>query len=160
MRAFLSDLHGMTIAKLFQLDKFEINYIARCDLEALSWRKKDHDDEVARNYKVFYDCCVAHHYTDEGKRMGLPGFSGHIHRRQVWQMYSPIYGPYEWQQLAGMHVRQASYTDGQRWANGFALVHIHVPTKSVKFEYVDIGDFAVAAGKWYERKPEENLVSP
>jgi len=159
LKAVLSDLHGMTVSKLFGLDEFEVNYVAQCDLSALSWRKTDHNKELARNWKVYHDCVLSHHFTSYGKKKGMPGFSGHHHRHQVWTNDSPVFGPFEWHQFGAMHVRQASYTDGEAWNNGFSLIHVHKPSKSVQFEYTTVGqEFAVSAGKFYTRGPKENLL--
>lgn len=152
LRAVLSDLHGFTVGKLFGLDEFEINYIAKADLAA--WTKRDFDKELTNNYKVYYDTVICHHFP-HARNMGLPGVNGHHHRHHVWSAYSPIFGPYEWHQMGAGHKRSASYCEGENWHNGFCLIHIDTQTKATNFEYISVTDFAVVGGKWYAREREE-----
>jgi hypothetical protein len=159
LKAVLSDLHGFTVAKLLGLDEFEINYVANGDLAARSWSEAEHKREVARNWRVYHDCVLAHHFA-EGRQKGYPGFHGHSHKHRVWSADSPMFGAYEWHQLGALHVRQASYTDGERWNNGFTLIHVDRATKAVQFEYITVGPtFSLAAGKFYERRPEEEILT-
>lgn len=152
LRAVLSDLHGFTISKLLGLDEFQINYIAKADLAA--WTKRDFDKEIANNYKIYYDTVLCHHFPD-ARNMGLPGLNGHHHRHQVWPMFSPIYGAYEWHQLGAGHKRDASYCNGEKWHNGFAIVNVDTLTKATNFDYISVTDFAVSGGKWYHREGSE-----
>lgn len=152
LRAVLSDLHGFTVGKLLGLEQFEINYIAKADLSA--WTKRDFEKELANNYKVYFDSFLCHHFP-HARNMGLPGVNGHHHRHQVWSEFSPIYGPYEWHQLGAGHIRSASYCEGERWHNGFALVNIDTEKHSTAIDYVPVTDFAVSGGKWYYRAPSE-----
>ena len=159
LKAVLSDLHGFTLAKLLKLDEYEVNYVAKGDLAARSWSERDHKAEVSKNWKVYHDCLIAHHFP-EGRQKGFPGFHGHLHKHRVWSADSPLFGAYEWHQIGALHVRDASYTDAARWNNGFSLIHVDTDTKAVQFEYVTVGDtFALAAGKFYERRADE-VVCP
>lgn len=148
LRAVLADLHGMTVQSLFGLDRFQVNYIAKADLAAFT--KRDVDKELQNNYKVYYDCVMAHHFP-HARSHGLPGVNGHHHQHIVWPMFNRTYGSYEWHQLGCGHKRVASYCEAEKWANGFALCHIDTQTKSTVFEYVQITDFAVSGGKFYYR---------
>lgn len=152
LRAVLSDLHGFTIGKLLGLDEFEINYIAKADLAA--WSKRDFDKELANNYKVYFDTVVCHHFP-HARNMGLPGVNGHHHQHQVWPMFSPIYGAYEWHQMGCGHRRSASYCEGEKWHMGFAIIHVDTETHATSFDYVQVSDFAISGGKWYHREPAE-----
>lgn len=152
LRAVLSDLHGFTVGKLLGLDEYEVNYIAKADLAA--WTKRDFEKELASNYKVYWNTVICHHFP-HARDMGLPGVNGHHHRHQVWGMFSPIYGPYEWHQLGAGHRRSASYCEGEKWHNGFALIHVDTETHATAFDYVAVTDFAIAGGKWYHREPNE-----
>jgi hypothetical protein len=155
LKAVLSDLHGWTIPKILGLDKFRVNYIANADLAAVSWNKRDWNKELAKNWKVYYDCVLAHHFP-HGRSKGLPGFHGHHHKHRVWTEESVEYGAYEWHQTGCLHRRWAEYTDGDKWNNGFALVHVDTNTKAVQFEYIPIGQtFALSAGKFYTREKGE-----
>lgn len=152
LRAVLSDLHGFTVGKLLGLDRFQINYIAKADLSA--WTKRDIDKELGNNYKVYFDSVLCHHFP-HARNMGLPGVNGHHHSHQVWSMFSPTYGAYEWHQLGAGHVRSASYCEGEKWHNGFAIINVDSQTRATNFDYVPVTDFAVSGGKWYQREETE-----
>ena len=156
MKAILEELHGFDIPKLLGLDEFQINYIGKSSLAA--WTQRDIEREVQRNYKLYFDCVLAHHFTNLGVRKGIPGFSGHSHAYKVIPLENPINGPGSWVQMGAMHVRDASYTDGERWSNGFMLVHADTQTKRSVMEYIDIGDFAWAGGVCYERRRDEYVL--
>jgi hypothetical protein len=152
LRAVLSDLHGFTVAKLLGLDQFEINYVAKSDLGTFS--KTEFNKELAKNYKVYWDTVMCHHFP-HARHMGMPGVNGHHHRHEIWSTYNPTFGPYEWHQLGAGHKREASYTEGEKWHNGFALINIDTQTKATNFDYIPITDFAIAGGKWYHRNESE-----
>jgi hypothetical protein len=154
LRAVLSDIHGMSIADLLGLKKYEVNYIASSDLATFT--KRDHDKELQKNYKVYWKCFLAHHFP-HGKDMGLPGANGHHHKHIVFPNYSPVYGAYEWHQLGCGHRRSASYCDGAKWHMGFSLVHVDTHRFRVNQEYIPITDFAVVGGKFYSRDEVETL---
>lgn len=156
LRAVLSDLHGFTVGKLLGLDEFQINYIAKADLAA--WTKRDFDRELANNYKVYFDSVICHHFP-HARNMGLPGVNGHHHQHQVWPMFSPIYGAYEWHQLGSGHMRSASYCEGEKWHNGFCLINVDTQTRATNFDYVAVTDMAISGGKWYLRLEEEREAS-
>lgn len=155
MKAVLADLHGFTISKLFGLDKYCINYVGKSDLSA--WTEREFKSELSRNFRIYHGCLLAHHFI-EGKAKGLPGWHGHSHKHLSWSHDSPIFGPYEWHQLGAMHVRRASYTDGERWTNGFMLAHVDTHNKRSCFEYIPVADFAWAGGVLYERTDEERSL--
>lgn len=151
-RAILGDLHGMTIGDLFGLKEFEINYVAKADLKAYS--AKEHDRELENNYRVYHGNVMVHHFP-HARHMGMPGVNGHHHSHQVWPMFNIHQGAYEWHQLGAGHKRSASYCEGERWHNGFALIHIDTVTKSVNIEYIPVTSMAVVGGKFYTREPHE-----
>ena len=149
MRAVLADLHGFTVPKLLGLDKYEVNYIAPADLAVFT--KSDMKAQLKRNFLVIDEMLVAHHFP-EGRTFGLPGFNGHHHKHLVDTYYSPLIGAYEWHQLGGGHKREASYCNGEKWTNGFLIVHTDTQRKCAQFEYVDTShNHCIIGGKWYER---------
>ena len=152
LRAVLSDLHGFTVSKLLGLDEFQINYIAKADLAAYS--KSDINKELHKNYKIYFDTFICHHFP-HARNMGLPGVNGHHHRHEVWSHFNPVFGAYEWHQMGSGHRRSASYCEGEKWNNGFAIVNIDTQKRGVNFDYVSITDFAVSGGKFYYRDPKE-----
>lgn len=156
MKAVLSDLHGFDVPTLLGLKDYEVNYIGRGSLAP--WTQRDIEKEIEHNYKTYYNAVLAHHFPKIGMKKGMPGFSGHHHKLQVFPMDSPILGPSGWWQMGAMHVRDASYTDGEPWTNGFLLVHVDTKTRRSTFEYIDIGDTAWAGGKLYQRSKEERVL--
>lgn len=152
LKTVLSDLHGMTIRSLLGLDRFEINYIAKADLSA--FREVDIKNEIGKNYKVYDDCFLAHHFP-QGRDMNMPGVNGHHHRHQVWPHFNPMFGAYEWHQMGCGHKRDASYCAGEKWHMGFMVAHIDTKTKQVVSEYIQVADFAVVGGKFYHREASE-----
>lgn len=152
LRAVLADLHGFTVSKLLGLDEFEINYVAKADLAA--WTKQEEKKELAKNYRIYFDSVLLHHFPN-ARNMGLPGCNGHHHRHVVWSEFNPVYGAYEWHQLGAGHKRSASYCEGEKWHNGFAIINIDTHTRAVNIDYVPVTDFAVSGGKWYVRETSE-----
>jgi len=153
LRAVLSDFLGLGVKDLFRLPELEINYIAKADLSA--YTERDLSRELQNNYKLYYGCFLAHHFP-HARNMGMPGVNGHHHSHVVWPMFNPQFGAYEWHQLGAGHKRSATYTEGEKWHNGFDIVHIDTKTKAVIHDYVTVGkDFAVAGGKYYYRLPSE-----
>lgn len=149
MKVLLSDLHGFTVAKLLGLDRFQINYIAKSDLSA--YNKGDINKEVAKNYKVYYDSFICHHFP-EGKNLGYPGTNGHHHKVHVETKYNELFGSYQWVQTGGGHRKDAEYCQGTKWSLGFLVVHVDTETRSTVFEPITFDDFAVVGGKYYTRK--------
>ena len=148
MRSVLADLHGMDLSKLFGLDKYEVNLISNDDLGV--WTKSDQKNELKKNYKVYWNSFLVHHFP-EGRHLGMPGTCGHHHKLETWSMFNTSYGSYNFYQLGAAHIRQASYTDGQKWSNGFMIAHCDTHTQQTVFEYVDVKDFCCVGGKYYYR---------
>lgn len=152
----LSEIHGMGVREMLGLDRFEINYIGKADLTA--WTKSDETKEVSRSFKVYYDSFLVHHEPCGRHMAGMPGFNGHCHSHIVWHEYNVTRGSFEWQQLGAMHYRDAVYCDGEKWSNGFVVIHVDTETKKTLFNYVDVQDFAEVAGQFYIRgRNEHNL---
>ena len=150
MKAILSDLHGWTVPQILGLDKFQVNYIAPADLAVFN--EKDTKAQLRRNFTIFYEFLVAHHFP-EGSKYGLPGWNGHHHSHKCDSHFSPVHGSYEWHQLGSGHKREASYCNGEKWTNGFLLVHADTLAKRAQFEYIDTSsDHCVIGGKWYGRQ--------
>lgn len=152
LRAVLSDLHGMSVAELLGVHKYEVNYISKADLRA--YNKSDVKAELAKNYTTYWDCFLAHHFP-QARNMGLPGWNGHHHSHVVWPQFNLLYGSHEWHQLGCGHRRNAEYCEGERWSMGFAIANANVQSKATNFDYVPITDFAVSGGQFYEREESE-----
>ena len=149
LRCILSDLHGMTIPQLLGLDKYEVNYNAPADLATLT--ATDMKAELRRNWLNIYGCMIAHHFP-EGATFGMPGVNGHHHNHEVHTFYSPTYDMCEWHQFGCGHKRQASYTNGELWSNGFGMATMDTEKKRTQIEYWDTThDHCVIAGVHYHR---------
>ncbi len=155
LRTLLADLHGFTVSQLLGLDQFEVNLIARTDLAA--WTERDIKKELQQNWVNLYDCVVGHHYP-EGRQMGYPGWNGHHHKHIVWPGFNPKHGAYEWHQIGCGHRRDATFTNGEKWANGFLTVHLDIEKHTSQFDYTQILDHCVLGGDWYIRAPEETVI--
>jgi hypothetical protein len=151
-RVFLSDWLGLDVPKMLKLDEFGINYVAKSDL--CTFTKKEDDEVLGKNYKVYFDCFLVHHYP-VGRNKGVPGFNGHNHKHQVWMEYSHHHGPYEWHQVGCGHRRHSVYCDADPWQNGFVLAHIDTKDKVVNMEYIPVTNFACVGGKMYYRQKNE-----
>ena len=155
LRAVLSDLHGFTVGKLLGLEEFEINYIAKANLATFT--KGEFNKQLQNNYKIYWDTLMFHHFP-HARSWGLPGANGHLHQHQVWPMFSPVFGAYEWHQLGCGHKRSASYCEGEKWHNGFGIANIDIQTKGTAWEYISVTDFCVSGGKWYHREEHESIL--
>ena len=155
LKAVLAELHGLTVRQLLGLDKYQVNYMAKADLAA--YRERDIVKEIGRNYHIYHDCLLIHHFPD-GRNFGLPGVNGHHHKHISWPNFSPVYGAYEWHQLGCGHRRDASYCAGEKWHMGFMIANIDSWTRQVNFDYVPVTDFAVSGGVWYRREKIEEVV--
>lgn len=153
LTALLSDLHEFDLRKLLGLDTYEVNYIANADI--CTFTDAQLKKEMVKNYKVYWNTVLAHHFP-HGKQMALPGFNGHHHQHTVQTLHNTKMGSYEWHQMGGGHVREASYCDGSKWNNGFLIVNVDTFTESVVFDYVSVGStFAIAGGTWFYRNDDE-----
>jgi hypothetical protein len=152
MKVLLSDLHGFTVGSLLALDKFQVNFIAKSDLGA--YTATNIKSEVAKNYKVYFDCYATNHFP-EGVKLGLPGTNGHSHKFKVTPCYNEIFGSYSWIQTGCGHLQDASYCNAEKWDMGFLLAHIDTEKKAVNQEYIPITDFAVVGGQFYYRNAKE-----
>ena len=152
LRAVLSDLVGLRLVDLFGLSELEMNYVTKSDLSAFT--KRDKNDQLAQNYRIYYDTMLAHHFP-YAKKFMLPGVNGHHHTHRCETINTIDRGSFEWHQLGGGHKRDASYCDGEKWSNGFMLAHIDTHKRQVAFDYCDTtNEFAVVGGKFYYRDPK------
>lgn len=150
----LSDLHGFTISSLLGLDKYQVNFISKDSLAVFT--ETDLKKELAKNYYVAYDAVLFHHFP-YAKDWGMAGVNGHHHNHKVDYQFSIHTGrSYEWHQLGAGHVRAAEYCEGEKWSNGFALIHVDTQKKFTQTEYFDVtNEHAVIGGRWYTRLESE-----
>jgi hypothetical protein len=149
LRSILADLHGFTVGTLLGLDRFEVNYISKGDLAVFA--RSEANKQVARNYKTYFDCFLAHHFP-EGMALGVPGTNGHHHRFKATPCHNETFGAYTWIQTGCGHRQDASYCNGEKWDMGFLLAHIDTQGRAVHQEYVPVSDFSVVGGQYYFRE--------
>lgn len=154
VRAMLSDLHGMDLKKFLGLDQYGINYVAKADM-AGAYTDPNIRQEVRRNFRTYFDTVCAHHFP-AGKQFGMAGWNGHHHSHHVQHFYNAMFGAYEWHQFGAGHRRDATYTNGEKWATGFGLIHVDTVAKLCQIEYIHVNTtMCVFAGQLYVRRPEE-----
>jgi hypothetical protein len=152
----LNELHGMGVSELIGLDKYQINYVAKANLSAFT--ENEFKKEIAKNYYIAYDTVLFHHFP-QCKTWGMNAQSGHHHHIQVNSYFSATRGPYNWVQAGCGHIRNASYSMGEKWQNGFALWHVDTTKKLAQPEIIDCtGSACVIGGQWYQRTAEETLI--
>lgn len=149
----LAEIANIDFPQLVGIDKYEVNWVGKASV--LHFNETDLKKEIKKNYYLAYDTVLFHHYPYAAD-WGFAGVNGHHHKHLVSQKFNAIKGPYEWHQLGGGHVRQASYCEGEVWTNGFILCHVDTHKKYTQFEYIDCtGDMCVIGGQWYTRSPDE-----
>ena len=148
----LMDLWGMTLAKLFGLEEFEINLRSKWDLSA--WKAGETRSQATRNYEVYYDCFVCNHTGNEG--FGYSGTSGHTHQPNVKTTVN-VNGPIVWTVTGGMCRTTAEYTTTmEKWHNSFLIVHVDTQKKQVIPEHILFTDhMTCVGGKYYVRGSQE-----
>jgi len=150
----LNELHGFTIPSLLGLTDYEINYVARADMAAFS--EKDIKEQLAKNYITLWNNSLLFGHYPHMRSMGIPGANGHHHKHEMWNAYSPVHGSWEWHQTGCGHKREAGYTAGEQWGNGFLLAHCDLLTKRTQFEYIDCShEHCIIGGKFYQRAEAE-----
>ncbi len=152
IQAVLADLHGFTVPKLLGLDTFEVRYVGRGNLAAFN--KSDINRELEKNYEIFFNSVLAHHFP-HGKNRGVPGWNGHHHKEVATPFFSQQYGPSMWHQFGCGHRREASYCEADLWDMGFGLYHVDAERQRSVCEYVSVKDFAVVGGQYYVRGADE-----
>jgi hypothetical protein len=153
-KAILSDIHGMDLRKFLGLDRYEINYVAKADMGG-AYTDANIKQEVKRNFRTYFDTVCAHHFP-VGKQFAMAGWNGHHHSHHVQHFHNATFGAYEWHQFGSGHRRDATYTNGEKWATGFGLIHVDTVARLAQIEYIHVNTtFAVVGGQRYVREPEE-----
>ena len=150
IRVILSDVMGLSLADVFGLDKFKINLISKIDLAA--YNKNDINNELRKNYRVYYGCFVVGHFKDIG--FGVSGTSGHCHRPSTETFTNITMGKCFWVETGCMCVTDAEYVmHRDKWGQSFLIAHIDTIEKKVNPEHIIIGSNSVVVhGVRYTRK--------
>lgn len=149
LKSLLGDFLKLKVEDLFRLRELDVNYITKANLQAN--KKNDVERELEKNYKIYYDTVLFHHFP-AGSQFGLPGANGHHHKLDVRSLFNHDRGSYQWYQTGSMCKREADFCNAEKWNNGFLLSHVDTKDKKVAFEYIDTtNDFCVFNRKVYER---------
>lgn len=150
MRIVMGDVLDLSMADIFGLDKYQINWYSKVDFKAFT--PKDISNQLKKNYKMYYDCYVVSHQFDNGFKMA--GTNGHHHQVEVKSDYSILKGPFQWVQTPGMHELDAEYLDNTcKWNLGFLRVYINTESKTVIQQPISVHtDWAIVDGLFYKKK--------
>lgn len=152
----LASLECLQFDKLFDLDAYGINLVARPSF-LNARRGKD-----LENYKIYNGVFVAAHGTRCGKYpatselavYGKSGISGHVHRVAT-QMHRDLNGYRRWVSNPAMCQLKSGeeyISDLVNWSQGFSIIHIR--GDRVFIESFDLSaDFGCIGGVYYRRKP-------
>ena len=149
VRVWLADCLGLTLADWFGLHKYEINMYCKFDLAAFS--DKEVKDQLDENFKVYFDCWVAHHTHNDD--FGMAGTSGHTHRPEQKQSSNLSMGSFDWMITGCIKKLRAEYVAGRnKWTQGFGYVYIDTVARRVQqIPYNIHGDFVVIDGYRFTR---------
>lgn len=159
VRILLADILGLEFQDIFKLDEFEINWVSRANLSAFT--KKDINDELKKNYQIYYDCYVVCHEPDKNL-MVMSGTNGHHHRVSLVSNAYPdpltnLPKSVTWVQTPAAHVRDAEYLQNMsKWNTGFLEVTVNIEKKEVIQKTVQTHDWTVIDGVYYERSSFED----
>ena len=153
LQVVLSDFVGLKMSDIFGLDEFKINLICKIDFSFYS--KTDIENELKKNYKVYFDCFVACHKPSS--RFQMSGTNGHHHNGQLKTWTNVSKGELtqcSWVQTPAIHAPDTDYIEGVGQGNmGFNIVNINTETKEVSQQVVMVHmDWALVNGKYYQRK--------
>jgi hypothetical protein len=161
VRILLSDVMGLGFADVFGLDEFEINWASKFDLAAYS--NKDMNDEIKKNYRIYFESFVFSHKPDNRLRNSLSGSNGHHHQgiitpNNVVDPLTNIARRLTWSQTPAMHVPDAEYLENvSGWNTGFLEVTVNIRTKeAIQKIHQTHSDWAEINGVYYEREESED----
>lgn len=153
----LIDLMGVTFSQLLGLDEHKINLISKGDFSAYS--SKEMHEEVARNYKKYFDTFICHHFGDED--YAISSIGGHTHKPKLITKANEAVGPIFSLTTGSMCKIDAEYHQQKVNAqNSFAIVHVDTHYRQAVPEHVMFTSrMAVVAGKYYFRSSEEQRAA-
>lgn len=152
LRVLLHELVGLTFAKVFGLDEYQINWVSKIDFRA--YNKKDLKDETKKNFKIYFDCYAVTHEPDKNLMKVFSGTNGHHHKAMYTSTTNAKMGATSWVQTPSLHVKDAEYLGGfPVWDVGFLEVTINVVKKQVVQKIHQVHDeWSIIDGVVYEKK--------
>ena len=152
LKVWLSDVMGITFSKAFGLDEFKINWVSKADFSAFT--KKDVEDELKKNHKIYFNCYAVSHHPDANLMKAFSGTNGHHHRAAYTSTTNALLGATSWVQTPAGHVKDAEYLEGfPVWDLGFLEVSINVSKKQVVQKIHQVHDeWSLIDGVLYEKQ--------
>jgi len=149
--AALMELMNLTLAQLLGLDAFQINLVSKGNTTA--FQSKEIKEEMAKNFKLYFDCFVCNHTGYEG--FGVTTVSGHTHRPELTSEVH-LKGPINKLTTGCMCKLDADYTSTKtNWQQSFALVYIDTIHERVQVDHLMFTDiFINVNGRFYYRDME------
>lgn len=134
IRILLSDIVGLKFKDFFKVDEYQINFVSKFDLSAIT--KRDLREQLKRNYQIYYDCFIVAHEPDP-KLKTMSGTHGHHHKAEMESaacidVSTGKAKRFVWTQTPACHVTDASYLQNlSQWNTGFLDVVINIRSKEV-----------------------------
>jgi predicted phosphodiesterase len=148
----LMDLMGISLSKLFGLDKFKINLVNKADFSA--YLPKENRAEIAKNYKVYFNTLLIGH---DPANYGICSVAGHTHKPMYSSSVNELSGSY-FQLTTGCLAKiDFDYVAGMnRYSQSFALFHIDPETRECVPEHIVFTqNYTVVGGILYKRQSNQ-----
>lgn len=145
----LMDFMGITLAQVLGLDQFQINLVSKGNTTA--YQTKEIREEMAKNFKLYFDCLVCNHTGDED--FGYTTVSGHTHTPKVSTRVQLKRGPINHVVTGCMCKPDADYTTTKtNWQQGFAIAYVDPIFERVQVNSILFTDnFVNVNGRYYYR---------
>lgn len=159
IRILLSEIVGLKFADVFKVDEYQINFVSKVDFSAFT--KKDIEDQLKQNYRIYFDAYVICHEPDP-RLMVYSGTNGHHHNMSLisnafLDANTGLNRQVTWVQTPAAHVKDAEYlTRLSKWNTGFLDVVINIETKEVTQNLRQThSDWALIEGIYYEKNKDK-----
>lgn len=162
----LASLDCLEFGKLFRLDEFEINLVARKAFRKTVIKARNRFE----NYAIYGanallvthgSCTGSNPAKAELERWGMNGISGHMHQPSSYTGGSGLTGAKHWNVLGCMARTSLSkqYMEAPaKWINGFGYAEIHGRTCQTTQVTIQDGFCSVAGLRYLRNQPKTSLV--
>jgi predicted phosphodiesterase len=149
----LMDFMDVSLSTLLGLDPFEINLVSKGNTTA--YQSKEIRDEMAKNFKMYFDCFVCNHTGDEN--FGLTCVGGHTHKPALKTIVMLKRGPVNQVTTGCMCKPDADYLiTKSNWQQGFAVVYVDPINERVQVNNILFTDvFVNVNGRYYFRDMDD-----
>ena len=147
--AALMDLMGIGLAQLLGLDKYQINLVSKGNTTAFI--VKEIREEMAKNWKVYFNCVVANHRGYED--FGLTTVGAHTHQPKMSTEVHLLKGPITILTMGPMCKLDADYTETKtNWQNSFCIAYVDPVHERSQLNHVLFTEpFVNVNGRFYHR---------